>query len=63
SKGKSVKKQRSERKKAPKVQKRVVIQEEDDEETDEEPLEIKRKRVESVKAQPAPEGMNTEAET
>ncbi|MCI69272.1 hypothetical protein A2U01_0090533, partial [Trifolium medium] len=63
SKGKYVKKQRSERKKAPKEQKRIVIQEEDDDETDEKPLEIKRKRVEFVKAQPEPKGMNTEAET
>ncbi|MCI13400.1 hypothetical protein A2U01_0034517, partial [Trifolium medium] len=61
SKGKSTKKQRSERKKVLKVQRRMIIQEVDDEETDEEPLEIKRKRVESVKAQPEHEGMNIEA--
>ncbi|MCI77045.1 hypothetical protein A2U01_0098315, partial [Trifolium medium] len=41
----------------------MIIQEENGEETDEEPLEIKIKRIESVKAQPEPEGMNTEAET
>ncbi|MCI57261.1 hypothetical protein A2U01_0078512, partial [Trifolium medium] len=41
------KKQRTQKKKAPKVVRKMVVQEVDDEETDEEPLQCKRKRTET----------------
>ncbi|MCI50350.1 hypothetical protein A2U01_0071594, partial [Trifolium medium] len=56
------KKPRTQKKKATKIVRKMVI-EEDEEETDEEPLKCKRKRVGSDKAQPEPKKMNTEAET
>ncbi|MCI49332.1 hypothetical protein A2U01_0070576 [Trifolium medium] len=39
------KKPRTQKKKEPKVVRKLVIQDEDEEETDEEPLQIKRKRT------------------
>ncbi|MCI30930.1 hypothetical protein A2U01_0052141, partial [Trifolium medium] len=57
------KKQRTQKKKATKIVRKWVIQEEDEEETDEESLQCKRKRAESGKVQPEPKRMHTEAET
>ncbi|MCI22280.1 hypothetical protein A2U01_0043456, partial [Trifolium medium] len=59
-KGKVTKKPRTRKKKAPKAVRKLVIQEEDDEATDEEPLQVKRKRTESDKDQPEPKRMTTE---
>ncbi|MCI59997.1 hypothetical protein A2U01_0081252, partial [Trifolium medium] len=52
------KKPRTEKKKATKIVRKMVIQE-DEEETDEEPLKCKRKRAGSDKVQPEPKKMNT----
>ncbi|MCI59232.1 hypothetical protein A2U01_0080487, partial [Trifolium medium] len=49
---KVTKKPRTQKKKAPKTVRKLVIQEEDDEVTDEEPLQNKRKRTETDKDQP-----------
>ncbi|MCI86736.1 hypothetical protein A2U01_0108017, partial [Trifolium medium] len=49
---KITKKPRTQKKKAPKVVRQLVIQEEDEEETNEQPLQSKRKRVESDKVDP-----------
>ncbi|MCI79186.1 hypothetical protein A2U01_0100457, partial [Trifolium medium] len=48
---KVIKKKRTQKKKAPSAGRKLVIQEEDNEETDEEPLQLKRKRTESDKDQ------------
>ncbi|MCI26894.1 hypothetical protein A2U01_0048092, partial [Trifolium medium] len=60
---KVIKKQRTQRKRAPMAVRKMVLHEEDDEETDEEPLLCKRKRTETDKEQPEPKRMTTEAET
>ncbi|MCI67513.1 hypothetical protein A2U01_0088772, partial [Trifolium medium] len=60
---KVTKKQRTQKKMAPRVTRKMVLQEEDDEETDEEPLQLKRNRTVSDKDQPKPKRMTTEAET
>ncbi|MCI91740.1 hypothetical protein A2U01_0113035, partial [Trifolium medium] len=52
------KKPRTQKKKAPKVVRQLMIQEKDEEATDEEPLLCKRKRADSE-----PKKMHTEAET
>ncbi|MCI51619.1 hypothetical protein A2U01_0072863, partial [Trifolium medium] len=49
---KITKKPRTQKKKAPKIVRKLVIQEEDEEKTDEEPLQSKRKRAGSVKVEP-----------
>ncbi|MCI36962.1 hypothetical protein A2U01_0058186, partial [Trifolium medium] len=55
------KKPTSERKKAPRVLRRLKIKE--DEETNEEPLVNKRMRTKPKQAQPASDDMDTEADT
>ncbi|MCI40852.1 hypothetical protein A2U01_0062085, partial [Trifolium medium] len=57
------KKPRTQMKKALKVVRKMMSQEEDEEETDEEPLQCKRKRAGSDRVQPDPKKINTEAET
>ncbi|MCI64396.1 hypothetical protein A2U01_0085654, partial [Trifolium medium] len=60
---KGIKKQRTQKKRAPRVIRKMVLQEEDDEETDEEPLQLKRKMTVTDKDQPKSKRMTTEAET
>ncbi|MCI33380.1 hypothetical protein A2U01_0054597, partial [Trifolium medium] len=60
---KVTKKPRTQKKKAPKIVRKLVIQEEDDEATDEEPLQVKRKRTKTDKDQPQSKRMTTEADT
>ncbi|MCI47515.1 hypothetical protein A2U01_0068757, partial [Trifolium medium] len=60
---KITKKPRTQKRRAPKVVRQFVIQEEDEEETDEELLQCKRKRVEFDKVEPESKKLQTEAET
>ncbi|MCI52072.1 hypothetical protein A2U01_0073316, partial [Trifolium medium] len=60
---KIVKKQKTQKKRAPRARRNLVIHEKDDEETDEEPLQQKRKRTVTDKDQPEPKKMTTEAKT
>ncbi|MCI96529.1 hypothetical protein A2U01_0117829, partial [Trifolium medium] len=52
------KNQRTQKKRAPKAPRKFVVYEEDDEETDEEPLQMKRKKPETVVDQPEAKKMN-----
>ncbi|MCI97921.1 hypothetical protein A2U01_0119222, partial [Trifolium medium] len=53
-------KQRTQKKRAPR---KFVVHEEDDEEIDDEPLQLKRKKTDTVEDQPKAKEMSAEADT
>ncbi|MCI89897.1 hypothetical protein A2U01_0111186, partial [Trifolium medium] len=52
----------TQKKRAPRAPRKFVVYEEDDEETDDEPLQLKRKKTKTAKDQPEAKKMNAKAD-